>query len=96
MREVLVVVDADPRASGRAVEALRMSVGLTLSDSRVRILLSGEAERLLRHEAGGFPDHLRAGEYLKTLATAGVEVGPGEDVLEAARVADVVLRWTDS
>ncbi len=93
MRSVLVIVDADPRESGRGIEALRMSVGLTLAENRVRVLLAGEGRRLLEPEREAFPGFLVARTYLNALRDQGAEVMEGESILHEARRADSVLRW---
>lgn len=95
MRRVLVVIEADPRDSPRALEGLRMSVGLTLSENRVEVLARGGGERLLEPGREAFPEHLRAREYLAALRTQGAVVSSGGSVLAAAREADVVIRWDE-
>ncbi|MHC4472641.1 MAG: hypothetical protein ACYS99_16955 [Planctomycetota bacterium] len=95
MRRVLIVVEADPRDSPRALEGLRMSVGLTLAENRVEVLARGAGKRLLEPGREAFPDHLRAREYLAALRAQGAVVSSGRAVLAAAREADVVIRWDE-
>jgi hypothetical protein len=95
LRRVLVVIDADPRHSDRAVEGLRMSVGLTLSENSVRLLARGEGRRLLKPEREAFPDCLLARDYLRALEGQGAEVIAGVNILLEAREADVVIRWRE-
>ena len=93
-RRVLVVVDADPRASDRALQALRMSVGVALAENDVRILLTGEAVRLLTPECAALPGGARAVGFLEALERLGVEVLRDGDPAELVREADAVVRWT--
>lgn len=53
---VLVVVAADPRRSGRAVEALRIAVGLATAEREVRVLLRGPAIHLLAEDVDALVD----------------------------------------
>ena len=93
MRRVLVVIEADPHATERALEGLRMGVGLTLAENRVTVLLAGDGKRLLDPEREAFGDWPRAREYLDALRQQGVEVQAGGSALRAGRKADVVIRW---
>jgi hypothetical protein len=95
MKNVLVIVTADPHRSGRALEGLRTAVGLTLARNRVCVLLAGPAAALLDPEGEGFPRHRRAREYLDALAGQGAEVGAGEEPRDAVRRADAVVRWDE-
>jgi ornithine carbamoyltransferase len=83
-RRVLVVVATNPAESPRAIEALRMSVGIAVMDHRVKVLL---------RKPEAYPGHREAVRYLETLRELGAEVSSSEDPTEAARDADVVIRW---
>ena len=87
-------MDADPGTSSRALEALRMTVGLTLGANRVEVILTGKGERLLEPEQHAFEDYRRAREYLQVLDDAGVRIRTGVEPLEATEAAEVVVRWT--
>ncbi len=93
MRRVIVVIGADPGRSERAVEGLRLSVGLALAENAVRVILEGAAEALADPTPGGFPGSRRAVEFLAALRELGAEVGAGQLTLKAARDADAVIRW---
>ena len=95
MRRVLVVIEADPHSTERAVEGLRMSVGLTLAENRVTVLLVGDGQRLLEPESEAFEDWHRARGYLESLRTQGAEIRAGGPIMPAAREADVVIRWDE-
>ncbi|MEN8150571.1 MAG: hypothetical protein ABFS86_12165 [Planctomycetota bacterium] len=91
-KRVLVVVDVDPRASDRAVEALRMSVGLAAADNDVRVVLQSGAEALAGPERTSLPGGARATAFLDALERLGAHIETGEDTDRAG--ADVLIRWT--
>ena len=93
MRRVIVVIGADPGISDRAVEGLRLGVGLALAENSVRVVLEGAAAALADPTPGSFPGSRRAGEFLEALRDLGAEVGAGRLTLEAARDADAIIRW---
>jgi hypothetical protein len=96
-RRVLVVVDADPRISDRAVEALRMSVGVAVAENRVRVLLGAAAAGFLDPAtAVTLPGAARARGFLDALASLGAEVVRNADPADLAADSDVVLRWTEA
>lgn len=93
MRRVLIVIHADPEESGRALEGLRMSVGLALAGNGVEVVLQGAASGLLDDAGVGAPAHRRAGEFLSALRDLGGAARCGEFSLGDARRAEVVIRW---
>ncbi len=93
MRRLIVVIEADPESSERAVEGLRLSVGLALAENAVRVILKGAAAVLADPTPGSFPGSRRVEEFLKALRELGAEVAAGQLTLGAARDADVVIRW---
>jgi len=93
-RRVLVVVDADPQASDRALQALRMSVGVALAENDVRVLLTGEAVRLLTPGCAALPGGARAIGFIEALERLGVEVLRDGNPADLVGEADVVMRWT--
>lgn len=95
MRNVLVVIEADPARSERALEALRMSVGLTLGGNRVRILLSKGGSGLSDPAGQAFPDWPVAESHLRAFREVGGTVSEGPGTLEDLAAADVVIRWTE-
>jgi hypothetical protein len=93
MRRVVVVITADPAKSNRALEGLRLSVGLALAENTVRVVLEGPAAALADPSPGSFPGSRSAEEYLDALRELEAEVEVGELPLQAARSADAVIRW---
>jgi hypothetical protein len=93
MRRVVVVIGADPEKSLRAVEGLRMSVGLALAENRVKVYLPGAAAARSGGFPGSDPASRRAGEFLGALRELGAEVRQGEATLAEIRGADAVIRW---
>ena len=91
-KRALVVVDVDPRSSDRAVEALRMSLGVAAATNDVTVVLRGEAVALTGPERNALPGGARAAGFLDGLERLGVRVETGEDVDLTA--ADAVIRWT--
>jgi hypothetical protein len=53
---VLVLISADPRVSGRAVEAMRIGVGVVAGDTEVVLVLRGPAAHLLDADADDLVD----------------------------------------
>lgn len=94
MRDVLVVVAADPRESARALEGLRMSVGLALAGNRVRVCLEEAARPLAEPERYAFPAWPDAADYLAALRDLGGEIADGGGWLAGAGAARVVIRWS--
>jgi len=94
-KRVLVVVDADPRTSDRAIEALRMSVGIAAAENAVRVVLAGDAGLLLAAEREGLPGGARAAGFLDALERLGAEVGGDGDLPGRLLEADEVVRWTE-
>lgn len=86
-KSALVVIEGDPSANDRALEGLRMSVGLTLAVQHVTVVLEGPAAALLRTGAPG------ARVYLDALARQGARVTAGPWPAEGLRSADAVIRW---
>ena len=95
MRRVIVIIGADPELSDRAMEGLRLSVGLALAENAVHVILEGTAAVLADPTPGRFPGSRRAEEFLAALRELGAKVGAGQLTLQAARDADTVIRWGD-
>ena len=95
VKDVLVCISADPRTSKRAVEGLRMSVGLTLAPNRVRILLEEPATLLLRPREAGLPGAEMVLSYLEALSLAEVEVLTAGDFPSLLASAETVIRWDE-
>ena len=87
---MLVITDADPRASDRALESLRMAVGLASGGLSVAFRAQGPARALLDPSASAFPDWRRAEEYLAALASLGGTTGADDGA-----APDVVIRWSE-
>jgi len=94
MRSVLVLIAADPGRSPRALEALRMGVGLALAENRVSVAFDPAAGRSDPPSLGAFGEYHRAEEYLAALAALGGEAVRGDDLPARLREAEVVIRWT--
>jgi hypothetical protein len=94
LHDVLVIVAADPTRSERALEGLRMSIGLALAENRVRLLLEGDGRVLAEPARHAFPGWANALEHLRAFRRLGGEVLAEGDVLSEAAKARVVIRWT--
>ena len=66
MKHVTTLVRRPPERGGEVAEALRVSLGLTLTDNRVTLVLVGEAVRILAPEAGP-PERSAMERHLRTL-----------------------------
>jgi hypothetical protein len=95
MKKVLVIVTADPRASDRALEGLRMSAGVALANNSVEVALAGEATRYLGAECAALPEGGRAANLLGALAELGIRVEARDVSAADLPRYDVVVRWTD-
>lgn len=49
-KQVAVVISADPCATARSVEALRIALGLCAGDHETTVILLGQATRLLQND----------------------------------------------
>jgi len=93
---VLVLVTADPRASDRMKEALRMAIGLTLADLTVTVALVGPAAEAGRDDATAWVDEPETRRHLGTLEEVGatVVVGPnGDALLDLVLAASRTVTW---
>jgi len=92
----LVLVTADPRVDGRAREALRMAIGLTLAEIAVTVALAGDAADALRDAATAWVDERETRRHLATLeqvgATLVIDPSP-EGLLDLVLAADRVVTW---
>jgi predicted peroxiredoxin len=94
-KRVLVVVEATPgSSSSRALEALRMSVGVAAAENDVRVLLTGDATRYLDPFGATVPGGVRATGFLDALERLGAEVIRDGDPAEHLGATDVMVRWT--
>lgn len=94
---VLVLVTADPEASHRAGEAIRIALGLAASEVSVRVVLLGPATKVL---AAGVEDYVDGEAIARHVAAlvrlghafwvaAGVGVGIGQEPPAGATVVPV-------
>ena len=94
-KRVLVVVEADPGTSSRALEALRMSVGVAVAENDVRVLLTGDSGQFLDPGGAGLPGGARAVGLIEALERLGAEVIRDGDPAEHIGAADATVRWTE-
>lgn len=85
-KQVTVLFRGTPFASRRLAEGLRMGVGQTLAEHRVRLIFVGDAVYIL---GGGTPSAIGGGEValpLETLGMLGGELVAEAEALEARGV----------
>jgi hypothetical protein len=69
---VLVVIAADPRASHRAFEAMRIGVGVVAGENQVTFVLRGPAVHLLDADTDDLVDGDEIAKFRDTLKRLGV------------------------
>lgn len=69
---VVVVISADPRASHRANEAMRIGLGVAANDNDVVFVLAGPAAHLLDGDTDDLVDGDDIAKYRGTLAKLGI------------------------
>jgi hypothetical protein len=71
-RAVLVVIGADPRASHRAFEAMRIGLGVVAGENEVTFVLRGPAVHLLDADTDALVDGDDIAKFRDTLKRLGV------------------------
>ncbi|MCG3115325.1 MAG: DsrE family protein [Candidatus Manganitrophus sp. SA1] len=66
-RSVVVLIQSDPETSHRAVEGIRIALGLASGEHAVEVILTGRAPLLLTPDTDTFVDGEMAGKFLSTL-----------------------------
>ena len=69
---VLVLITQDPRASGRAFEAMRIGVGIVAGENQVTFVLAGPAVRLLDADTDDLVDGDDVAKFRENLKRLGV------------------------
>ena len=80
---VVVVITQDPRATGRAFEAMRIGVGIVAGENEVTFVLSGPAVHLLDEDTDDLVDGDDVAKFRENLKRLGVPFH-----VEAAAVPD--------
>jgi hypothetical protein len=71
---VALVIQEDPRATHRPVEALRIALGLAAGDNQVSVALIGEAARLIGEERDDIVDVDILDKYLPSFQHLGIPI----------------------
>ncbi|MCG3113030.1 MAG: DsrE family protein [Candidatus Manganitrophus sp. SB1] len=66
-RSVVILIRSDPETSHRAVEGIRIALGLASGDHAVEVILTGRAPLLLTPDTDTFVDGEMAEKFLSTL-----------------------------
>lgn len=66
-RSVVVLIRSDPETSPRAVEGVRIALGLASGEHAVEVILTGRAPLLLTPDTDTFVDGEMAEKFLSTL-----------------------------
>lgn len=69
---VLVLISADPRASGRAFEAMRIGVGIVAGENQVTFVLTGPAIHLLDGDTDDLIDGDDVAKFRANLRALGI------------------------
>jgi hypothetical protein len=69
---VLVLISTDPRASGRAFEAMRIGVGVVAGENEVAFVLAGPAVHLLDADTDDLVDGDDVAKFRESLRRLGV------------------------
>ena len=69
---VLVIINVDPRSSGRAFEAMRIGVGVIAGENAVTFVLTGPAAHLLDADTDELVDGDDVAKFRASLRTLGV------------------------
>ena len=69
---VVLLISADPRASHRANEALRIGLGVAAGDNQILVVLAGPAARLLDADTDELVDGDDIAKYRANLQALGV------------------------
>ena len=71
-RSVLVLISADPRASGRAFEAMRIGIGIVAGENEVTFVLTGAAVHLLDTDTDDLVDGDDIAKFRAALKDLGI------------------------
>ena len=71
-RPVLVLISEDPRASGRAFEAMRIALGVVAGENDVTIVLTGPGGHLLDADTDELVDGDDIAKFRETLKRLGI------------------------
>ena len=80
---VLVLITEDPRASGRAFEAMRIGVGIVAGENEVTFVLSGPAVHLLDADTDDLVDGDDVAKFRANLQRLGVPFHVEVDAIPA-------------
>jgi hypothetical protein len=93
----LIIIDSDPRASGRPAEALRIAAGVAAwKKVGVAVYLRGAAARVLDEDADGLVDGENIVRYLQPLLQSGRGVFVQSGATSAGRAAGPVEEVSDA
>ncbi len=93
-KQVLMLVKSDPEASHRAVEALRIALGLISGEHQVQVVLMEKAPLLLGEDAEDLVDGEELGKYLPTLKELDMNFLVEEEALRRAGLDDCEFKVT--
>ena len=80
---VVVLISVDPRASGRAFEAMRIGVGVVAGENDVTFVLTGAAAHLLDGDTDELVDGDDIAKFRENLKRLGVPFHVEEDAIPA-------------
>ena len=80
---VLVLISTDPRASGRAFEAMRIGVGVVAGENEVTFVLAGPAAHLLDGDTDDLVDGDDVAKFRENLRRLGVPFHVEADAVPA-------------
>jgi hypothetical protein len=92
-QNVVVLIKSNPQDSHRAVEAIRIALGLLSGDHRVSVILMDHAPLLLRADPEGLVDGEDLDKYLPPFMELGQTFYIEKGALDRAKLTDSAFKF---